>query len=133
MRAETASWRFGPSKGFGAAPRDRRLTELLERWRHESKVHDSYVERPAEHFRSVRGHQQMIGDRVARVLEAEYQRIGRTLNSYPSETLTVILYTNREFQDITRSPSWAAGRMTAGFASPWRRARGARSGSRRHA
>jgi hypothetical protein len=65
-----------------------------------------------EHFRILYegGTQQMIGDRVARVLEAGYQRIGRTLNSYPSETLTVILYTNREFQDITRSPSWAAGR-----------------------
>jgi tetratricopeptide (TPR) repeat protein len=99
-------------KASALRPRDRQLTELLERWRHESKVHDSYVEKPAEHFRILYegGTQQMIGDRVARVLEAGYQRIGRTLNSYPSETLTVILYTNREFQDITRSPSWAAGR-----------------------
>jgi hypothetical protein len=31
------------------------------------------------------------------------------LNSYPSEPVTVILYTNREFQDITRSPAWAIG------------------------
>jgi hypothetical protein len=46
---------------------------------------------------------------VARVLESEYWRIGKTVNSFPTETLTVILYTNREFHDITRSPSWATG------------------------
>jgi tetratricopeptide (TPR) repeat protein len=92
-------------------PRDSRLKELLERWRHESGVHNSYVERPAGHFRILYegGTQQHIGDQVARVLESGYRTIGRTLNSYPSETLTVILYTNREFQDITRSPSWATG------------------------
>ncbi len=98
-------------KAAALRPRDRRLTDMLERWRHESSVHNSYLEKPAGHFRILYegGTQQSIGDRVARVLESEYSRIGRTLNSYPSETLTVILYTNREFQDITRSPSWATG------------------------
>jgi tetratricopeptide (TPR) repeat protein len=92
-------------------PRDGRLAELLDRWRHESSVHHSYIEKPAGHFRILYegSTQQSIGDRVARVLESGYTNIGRTLNSYPSETLTVILYTNREFQDITRSPSWATG------------------------
>jgi hypothetical protein len=46
---------------------------------------------------------------VARVLEREYARIGKTLNSYPSETLTVVLYTNEEFHDFSRSPAWAVG------------------------
>jgi tetratricopeptide (TPR) repeat protein len=107
-------------------PRDSSLTNVLERWRHESSVHNSYLEKPAGHFRILYegGTQQSIGDRVARVLESGYSRIGRTLNSYPSETLTVILYTNREFQDITRSPSWAAGeydgriRVAVGDAPP---------------
>jgi tetratricopeptide (TPR) repeat protein len=98
-------------KASALRPRDRRLTDLLERWRHESSVHNSYLEKPAGHFRILYegGTEQSIGDRVARVLESGYSSIGRTLNSYPNETLTVILYTNREFQDITRSPSWAAG------------------------
>ena len=55
------------------------------------------------------GTKQSVGDQVARVLEREYSRIGKTLNSFPAETLTVILYTNREFHDITRSPAWATG------------------------
>lgn len=98
-------------KASALRPRDGRLTEWLDRWRHESSVHNSYVERPAEHFRILYegGTQQSVGNRVARVLESEYWRIGKTLNSFPTETLTVILYTNREFHDITRSPSWATG------------------------
>ena len=53
-----------------------------------------------------------------------YSRIGKTLNSFPTETLTVILYTNREFHDITRSPAWATGnydgriRIAVGGGSP---------------
>jgi hypothetical protein len=31
------------------------------------------------------------------------------LNSYPGEAITVLLYTNRQFQDITRAPAWAGG------------------------
>lgn len=98
-------------KASALRPRDRRLAELLDRWQRESSVHNSYLEKPAGHFRILYegSAQQAIGDRVASVLESGYTNIGRTLNSYPSETVTVILYTNREFQDITRSPSWATG------------------------
>jgi Peptidase MA superfamily len=99
-------------KAVALRPRDRALSDILERWRREASVHNSYVERPAEHFRILYegGTDQSIGDRVARVLEDGYTRIGKTLNSYPSGTTTVILYTNREFQDVTRSPAWATGR-----------------------
>lgn len=79
--------------------------------RRREAVHDSYLERSAEHFRILYegSTQQSIGAHVARVLEREYPRITQTLNSKPSGPITVILYTNREFQDITRSPSWATG------------------------
>jgi hypothetical protein len=78
----------------------------------DASLHATFFERPVEHFRILYqgGAQAAIGERVARVLEREYSRIGKTLNSYPSDPVTVILYTNREFQDITRSPSWATGR-----------------------
>ncbi|HEY7497547.1 MAG TPA: tetratricopeptide repeat protein [Vicinamibacterales bacterium] len=92
-------------------PRDTRVAELLDRWRRETSVHSVYVEKPSGHFRILYEGpaQQSIGDRIARVLEAEYSRLGRTLNSFPTEPITVVLYTNREFQDLTRSPSWATG------------------------
>jgi tetratricopeptide (TPR) repeat protein len=98
-------------KAAALRPRDRSIGELLDRWRRESSVHGSYLEKPAEHFRILYegGTQHSIGDRVAQVLEREYPRIGRTLNSFPREPVTVILYSNREYHDITRSPSWSTG------------------------
>ena len=68
--------------------------------------------RDLDHFKILYegGTQQSVGDRIARVLESGYQTIGKRLNTYPSETISVILYSNREFQDLTRSPSWATGR-----------------------
>jgi hypothetical protein len=99
-------------KAAALRPRDRFIGDALARWRRESAVHESYLERPGERFRILYegATQQSIGDRVSRVLEREYARIGRSLNRYPRETITVILYTDREFQDITRSPDWVAGR-----------------------
>ena len=98
-------------KASALRPRDTGVRDALDRWRRESSLHSSYLERPAEHFRILYegGTQQSVGDRVAAVLEREYPRIGKALNTVPGEPLTVILYTNREFHDITRSPSWAVG------------------------
>jgi hypothetical protein len=92
-------------------PRDASAADASDRSKREAAVYSSYLEKSAEHFRILYegGAQQSIGDRVARVLESEYRRIGRALGSYPRDTITVILYTNREFHDITRSPSWSAG------------------------
>jgi Tetratricopeptide repeat/Peptidase MA superfamily len=92
-------------------PRDPRLADQLTSWRREAGVHNSYIEKPAAHFRILYegATDPTIGDRVASVLERNYTRVGQTLNSDLQDTLTVVLYTNREFQDITRSPAWAAG------------------------
>ena len=92
-------------------PRDRDISDLLDRCRRESVVNGSYLEKSVEHFRILYegAAQQTIGDRVAHVLEAEYPRIGGTLGSYPRDPITVVLYTNREFHDMTRSPEWATG------------------------
>ena len=92
-------------------PSDTRLTEVLDRLHRETGVHASYVEKPAEHFRILYegGTNQNVGEYIAKLLESEYPRIGRALNSQPPDPITVILYANREFHEITRSPSWARG------------------------
>lgn len=98
-------------KAVSLAPHDRMRAEQLTRWRDEAAVHAALDERVDAKFRILfEGRaQRAVADRVARVLDAAYWRIGAALNSYPTETLTVVLYTERQFQDITRSPSWAAG------------------------
>ena len=98
-------------KAATLAPRDGRIRAQLDQWRKESAVHSSLTERPGLRFRVLfeGTQQQALGVRVQQVLESSYWSIGKTLNSYPGETLTVVLYTNKQFQDITRAPAWAGG------------------------
>jgi hypothetical protein len=93
------------------APRDRRIAQQLEQWRHESAVHATLEEKPGTHFNVLYegSTDRALGTHVAAVLDAAYWRIGQTLSIYPPETLNVILYTNRQFRDITRAPAWAGG------------------------
>ncbi len=98
-------------KAAKLAPEDEQIRQQLERWRKESSLHSSFNERTNVRFRVMfEGvEQQALGERVSRVLESSYWSIGKTLNSYPGETLQVVLYTNKQFQDITRAPAWAGG------------------------
>ena len=98
-------------KAAALTPRDMRIRQQLEQWRKESALHSSFDERPGVRFRVLfeGTQQQALGARVQQVLESSYWTIGKTLNSYPGETLTVVLYTNKQFQDVTRAPAWAGG------------------------
>lgn len=98
-------------KASALLPADRRIAQQLDQWRRESALHNRFEERPGVRFRVLfeGAEEQAISERVAGVLEAAYWSIGKKLNTYPGETLTVILYTNRQFQDITRAPAWAGG------------------------
>jgi hypothetical protein len=98
-------------KAAALAPKDRRVAEQLEQWRRESTVHASLDEKPGAHFNVLYqgSTDRALGTHVATVLDAAYWRIGQTLSLYPAETLDVILYTNRQFRDITRAPAWAGG------------------------
>ena len=92
------------------APGNPRIYQQLEAWKKESALHGTFTARRGARFTvSFEGpEQQAIAARVSLVLEAAYARVGRALNTYPVETVTAILYTQRQFRDITRSPAWAA-------------------------
>ncbi len=92
-------------------PGNRQIRAQLERWRREAGVHQQLTDRVGVRFRVLFDgtRQQALGDRVERVLESAYWRIGKLLNSYPAETISVVLYTGRQFTDITRAPAWAGG------------------------
>jgi peptidase MA superfamily protein/tetratricopeptide repeat protein len=98
-------------KAAALAPRERGIAKQLEEWRAESALHERFEQRPGVRFRVLfeGPAEKAISDRVASVLESAYWSVGRTLNTYPGEMLTVILYSNQQFQDITRAPAWAGG------------------------
>ena len=98
-------------KAAALAPRDAGIRRQLEQWRKESALHAGFDERTGVRFRVLfeGAEQRALGARVEQVLESAYWSIGKTLNSYPGETLMVVLYTNKQFQDVTRAPAWAGG------------------------
>lgn len=46
---------------------------------------------------------------VLDILKDAYAGIGKELDYFPSEPVTVILYTGKDFSDVTQSPDWAGG------------------------
>jgi tetratricopeptide (TPR) repeat protein len=53
--------------------------------------------------------QQKLAARATSVLSAAFWRIGKALDAYPSAPINVILYSERQFHDITGAPEWSAG------------------------
>ena len=98
-------------KAAALAPGNPDIARQLAEWRVESELHERFEERAGVRFKVLfeGPAEKAISDRVAAVLEAAYWSIGKALNTYPGETLTVILYSNQQFQDITRAPAWAGG------------------------
>ena len=98
-------------KAAALAPNDPRIRRQLEAWKGEASVHAGLSERTSVRFRVLYEgtKQEAIGDRVSSVLESAYWTFGKQLDSYPGETLTVILYTTKQFRDITRGPAWSGG------------------------
>lgn len=98
-------------QALARTPDDARLTARLDTWRREAALQDTFSTRVATHFTILfEGPQdQPLGARVAELLEAVYWKVGGALGAYPATILTVVLYSNEQFRDITQSPSWAGG------------------------
>ena len=98
-------------KAVSLAPRDRELASYLERWRNESTLHRSFDSKAGVRFNVLfeGPAQKAIGDRIAAVLESAYWSVGKQIDIYPPTALEVILYSNKQFRDVTRAPAWAGG------------------------
>jgi tetratricopeptide (TPR) repeat protein len=98
-------------KAVALAPGDRELSTYLERWRKESSLHRSFESTTGGRFNVLfeGPAQKAVSDRVSAVLESAYWSIGRQIDIYPGTALEVILYSNKQFHDITRAPAWAGG------------------------
>jgi tetratricopeptide (TPR) repeat protein len=92
-------------------PGNTEAAATLDRWRRELELHDRMQLAVGSHFAvSFEGPAEAaLASKVIESLDRSYWRIGDTLGAYPTELLPVVLYTEQQFQDITRSPSWAAG------------------------
>jgi hypothetical protein len=92
------------------APEDRTLVGRLSSLRREAAVHNDFMASHGTHFTVLfEGPADAdIANRTVEILENAYWRVSTALGIYPERTITVVLYTQEQFRDITRSPRWAA-------------------------
>jgi tetratricopeptide (TPR) repeat protein len=85
------------------------VREAVEKAQRESDWSGGYQELRSQHFllRYDEGEVKALGNEVVSKLEDIFQELEQDLDIYPRETITVLLYPNQAFRDITRSPNWA--------------------------
>ena len=91
------------------SPKERQLEDQLAIWRDELELQDRFQEVRSEHFTAqfeVATDEPLAREAVKR-LEAAYWRVGNALGVYPSQPITVVLYTREQFADITKLAAWS--------------------------
>ena len=96
---------------LAVAPEHKQIQARVETWRKEAALHSGFQKALSPHFTILfeGPAEQRMAAAALDMLEAAYWRIGTTLLAYPPSIITVVLYTDEQFRDITRSPAWAAG------------------------
>lgn len=90
-------------------PNDTTLRSRLDRIRREHRTEKHFNKDVTSHF-SVKyeGRERIdAGKIVLRVLEDAYGEIGRELSFYPDHEIAVILYSGRQFKEVTDAPGWS--------------------------
>jgi hypothetical protein len=94
-----------------ALQRDDELLELQARIKREILVQRNYDDARTANFVVLFDgyeHEEMKGA-VLDILKDAYAAIGKELNHFPAEPISVILYTGKDFSDVTDAPGWAGG------------------------
>ena len=92
------------------APAQAALRAKLDAWRKEAAIHRGFFQAPGAHFTVLfeGPSEERLASRALEILESAYWRVGTAVGVFPADPITVILYTQEQFRDITRSPDWAA-------------------------
>lgn len=90
---------------------DAAMANELRAWKQETEVHHTFEERRYDRFRVMfEGRaEESLAAKATAVLDSAFWRIGRTLGEFPSDTIVTVLYTEKQFRDITRAPEWSGG------------------------
>jgi tetratricopeptide (TPR) repeat protein len=93
------------------APRDSTLKSRLEAWKNEASAYRSFESVKDDRFAVMfeGPAEQKLASRATTVLGNAFWQIGKVIGSYPSNSINVILYTEKQFRDITGAPEWAGG------------------------
>lgn len=104
------------------APTDKTLLSRLERLRAEPSVEKGFFQSRSAHFTVLfeGPSDEEMARRAVELLESAYWRVGTELYTFPDQIITVVLYTEEQFRDTTRSPNWAAAAYDGRIRIPMR-------------
>ena len=97
-------------KALTYTPEDKALLTRLARVREEAALHRDFFQSQGAHFTVLfeGPSDEELSRKVLDVLEGAYWKVGTALLTFPERIIPVVLYTEQQFRDITRSPDWAA-------------------------
>jgi len=98
-------------RALAFAPTNAALRERLEAWRSEAALPQNSNAFKDDRFAIMFDGpvQEKLAARAASVLSAAFWRIGKALGAYPTAPINVVLYSERQFHDITGAPEWSGG------------------------
>ena len=90
---------------------DTQLQALYSRLKREIKAMEGYGNTRRVNFNIVfsKFEHNEVRFVVIDILENAYREIGQQMETYPSTSVSVILYNEKKFFDVTRAPGWAGG------------------------
>jgi len=93
------------------APDQARMAARVEEWRQEAALHEGFRRTLGGHFAVLfeGPAEEEAAAAAVDILESAYDSIGGLLQAFPAEAITVVLYTQQQFRDITRTPGWSGG------------------------
>ncbi len=96
-------------KAVAANPDSAELRARLARIRKEHKTEQDFNRDVTGHFLAkYEGNEKIeAGKIVLRILEDAYGDVGRELSYYPEREIQVILYSSKQFQEVTEAPGWS--------------------------
>ncbi|MCK4761570.1 MAG: hypothetical protein KAW12_05170 [Candidatus Aminicenantes bacterium] len=93
------------------AMKDREIQTLVSQLKEEQKINTKYKVTTSEVFKvffSKEEHSDIERD-ILGILKEAYRVIGRQIDFYPTGPISIYLYNEKDFFDVTRAPGWAGG------------------------
>ena len=109
-------------KALKFVPGDAYLSDRLATWRAEAEVHKGFEERRYDRFNVMfEGRaDESLAVHATTLLNSAFWRIGEQLGAYPPDPVIVVLYTEKQFRDITHAPDWSDGQYDGRIRIPVR-------------
>jgi tetratricopeptide (TPR) repeat protein len=92
-------------------PNDLQLRQRIVKAQRERNTQGAFQQQATLHFTvKFEGREERdVAARIIDLLEEAYREIGQALSTFPQNPVTVILYSNQQFRDVTLTPSWSKG------------------------